>query len=367
MPAVKIALAIILSLILIAIVIFIITLIPENINLINGWTRVSSVMRRFLQWFAKYFYIFYAFTQFLCGTFSGLTNTFFTNLSWEVLLVLLACIVVFFIINILISRYLYLRVAIRGKEGTSTENKKEKKNRVRKGFLSSVYYESKRMLSSGGNLASLIAVLIAMPLMIWLLNAIYAAIATRLLGDYLTICFNILIVTVFTTSSNVWIASIYSRDGDALSLSRSFPTSYTRSLLPRLVLPIFTTLLTCIPASVIFLVQIDTMTTRNMILIIFTIAMICVGHLLWSAEMDFTNPRPDLFRTSGNAAINPNEAKSIGLSFGLSLILMGLAFFFLMFTNSNTAYLICFILALVFFAYRIFVFFYKGRGLFREV
>ncbi|MCD8209649.1 MAG: hypothetical protein LUC31_02400 [Coprobacillus sp.] len=349
---------------LIFFVIWIISLIPEDINLITSWTRVSQVLRDFLDWFRRYFAMDYGLTVSLVGRFDGIDHTFLSTYTWLVPAIMAAAIVVFLLINVVISRYAYLQVALSSHEGTSKQ-RREHKNHRRRGFFSNIYYDSIRLLKSNNNLASIIAVLILVPLIALLLNSIYDAISTRLVGDYLTISFNVFIIVLFTTSSNVYVSSLYSVDANALAMSRTMPTGYSKNLFPRLTIPFIATLLTVLPASFIFLTRAN-INTMNAIFVMVTECLVCVGHLLWSAQIDFSHPRPDLFATSGRAAINPNEAKSIVSSLVLSLICFGLYFFFLMYTTT-WMYLRILIIAAIFFIYRVIIFIFKARTTYREV
>ncbi len=359
--AVKVIVSAVFAVAMIVLVVWLISLIPADINLITSWGNVSQAIRSFLSWFTKYFYIFYAFTLFLIVPFPGNTVGYDSNLTWEVFLVTIACIVVFFIINILISHYLYQRVSIRQNDNPPRVIKAVKKNHRRRGFNSDTHYENMKFFYNSNNVASSIAVIIIMPLITLLLNAIFDAISTRLVGDYFVICFNILIVLLFTTSSNVYVASIYSRDADALKIQRTFPEGYKRTIFPKLVMPLIVSMLTLIPSSVIFLLRCN-IHGMNIAFVILMEVCIVVGHILWSAEIDFTHPHTDLFQTSGAAAVNPNETRSIVLSLALSAIAFGLTFFFLMFA-SRYMYLQVFIIALVFLIYRIITFMYRSKAI----
>ncbi len=362
--SIKVVVILILVVALIFLVIWLIALIPEDINLITSWTKVSQALRNFLDWFRRYFPMDYGLTVSLCGRFDGLEYTFLSMYTWLVPIIMVGAIVLFTGINVIISRYAYLQVALASHEGTSKQ-RREHKNHRRRNVFSNIYYDSVRLLKSGNNLASIIAVLILMPIIALLLNSIYDAISTRLVGDYLTISFNIFLIILFTTSSNVYVASLYSVDANALSMSRTMPTGYSRNLFPRLTIPFLATLLTVLPSSFIFLTRAN-INTMNAVFVMVTECLVCVGHLLWSAQIDFSNPRPDLFATSGRAAINPNEAKSIVSSLILSLIAFGLYFFFLMYT-STWMYLRILIIAGIFFIYRVIIFIFKAKTTYREV
>ncbi len=358
--AIKVTVSAVVAVGFVFLVVWLISLIPEDINLITAWNSFSQGMRNFLDWFTKYFYIFYAFTLFLVGPFPTNTYAYSSDLTWEVFLVTMACIVVFFALNILISHYLYQRVSIRQNDNPPRIIKAVKKNHTRRAVVSDTHYENMKFFYNSNNVASAIAVIIILPLMILLLDGIYDAISTRLVGDYLVISFNILIVLLFTTSSNVWVASIYSREADALRMQRTMPIGYKRTIFPKLVMPLIVSMLTLIPSSLIFLFRCN-ISGLNILWVLLMEICLVVGHLLWSAEIDFTHPHPEIFQTSGAAGVNPNETRSIVLSIAISAIGFGLIFFFLMFT-SRYMYLQVFIICAIFLIYRIISFMYRSKA-----
>ncbi|MCD8205211.1 MAG: hypothetical protein LUD29_01150 [Clostridia bacterium] len=350
---------------LVAFVVWLIGLIPEDINLITGWSTVAEYLRKFLSWFCDAFYFCYAFVLFLCGEAVGFSEKFFSSISYTVLLIILGSIAVFALLNFIVSRYAYAKIAGREFEHNKKIVRKERRNKRRGKLSSFVRYDGKRTLMDGNLLASLIAVIIIAPVSILLLNALFAAISKRLLGEYLAISFNVLIILLFATSSNVWVSAIYSRDGDALALYKTRPQKAFRALSNRLIISLISSVLVVLPSTLIFFAE-----TRfgiiDALAIVLTEFSVTLGHLLWSAEMDYLNPKPQIYQTSGNAGINPNEVKSIALSLFLSLVTMGVFIFFLM-EGTLYAYLKILACALVFVIYRIVVFKFKSRRLYEEV
>lgn len=358
---------ILIALLLAALVVFIvwlIGLIPEDLNLITSWSTVAEYLRKFLNWFCDAFYFCYAFVCFLCGEAAGFSTKLFSNLSYIVLLVILGSIAVFTLINYIISKYAYAKIAGREFEFNKKAVIKERKNRKRRKIASFIRYDGKRTLMDGSLLASLVAVIIITPVSILLLNSLFAAISKRLLGEYLAISFNVLIILLFATSSNVWVSAIYSRDGDALALYKTRPQKAFNALCNRLIVSLISSVLIVLPATFIFFAE-----TRfgliDAIAIVLTELSVTLGHLLWSAEIDYLHPKPQIFQTSGNAGINPNEVKSIALSLCLSLVTMGIFIFFLI-EGTRYAYLKILGCALVFVIYRIIVFRFKSRRLYEE-
>lgn len=345
-------------------VVIVIGYIPEDINLIASWKVVSKTIREFLTWFSQAFYVFYAFVIFLCGKYENLTSILFTEYSWSVFLIMVGVIGVLLLLNYLISRPLYLKIASKQFEFDKNIVVKHKPNKKHKNFASACLYESRRCIRDTNILSSSIATIIVAPIAILLLNSIYSAISTRLLGNYFTITFNILIILLFVLSNNINVSSIYSRDGEALYLNKTKPNKPYQVLYPRLVFNFVVSIIVLIATCSIFMSQ-SNLSALNNIFIFFMLCFIAGSHIFWSAEIDFLNPQANIFKTEGIAGKNPNEIKSTILAFALSGLTFGLALFFLL-DAPKYVWLKLFFISLAFFIYRIYLFYYKSKVLFKE-
>lgn len=346
-------------------VVFLIEAIPENINLIESWTVVSKAMRNFLSWFSQAFYVFYAFTIFLCGKFENLQSILFTEYSWIVFLIMLATILLLVGLNYLISRPLYLKSISKQFEFDVSKNHLKHYNLKRNSFVSTSIYESKRLLRDNGVFSTALATLILTPIAILLLCSIYAAINTRTMGDFFVVGFNILIILLFVTASNINVSSIYSRDGEALFLNKTKPQKPYKILMPRLLFNCIVSLVVLTIASPIFFVN-SSLSAGEAVLAYFMMMFIVFAHIIWSAEIDFLNPQSVRMRTEGILAGNPNEVKSTILAFALSAISFGLILFFLM-DGGNFVWLKLFFIAFALLALRAWLFYYKSKVLFKEI
>ena len=87
-----------------------------------------------------------------------------------------------------------------------------------------------------------------------------------------------------------------------------------------------------------------------------------LGHLIWSAELDFMNPQDRLYSETGEGNIsNPNETLSTVLAYVVTLINTGLAFLFLN-INSLDAFNKIALVGVLFLAARIGLFVLKIKG-----
>ena len=364
-PLIKTISALVLVTALVVGVVFLIEAIPEDINLIESWTAVSKAMRNFLTWFTEKFFIFYAFTIFLCGKFENLQSALFTEYSWIVLLIMIAVILVLVALNYLISRPLYLRSIAKQFEFDVNRKRFKHQNVQRKTFLSTSIYESKRLIRDNGVLSTALTTLILTPIAVLLLCSIYAAINTRTMGDFFVAGFNILIILLFITASNINVSTIYSRDGEALFLNKTKPQKPFKILIPRLLFNSLISLIILTIAAPIFFIN-SSLSAGECVLAYFMMLFLILAHILWSAELDFLNPQTVRMRTEGILSGTPNEVKSTILAFALSAVSFGLILFFLM-DGGNFVWLKLFFIALALLLLRGWMFYYKSKVLFKEI
>ena len=343
---------------------YLIGLIPEDINLIESWTVVSQWMSEFLSGFTTNMFPFYALTLFFCGKYVDKTSILFTEYSWQVALVLIGVIGGLILLNFLISRPLYYRIISRQFEFNKKEIKRPKFNHARRPFWATCVYEMRRLLRDSSVLSGCLTMLIVTPIAVMFLNAVYAAINTRMLGDYFTMAFNVFVILLFVLAGNIYMSSIFSRDGEALYLNKTKPSSPFKILFPRLFLSVVTTFITVLLSTIIFTTS-SGQTILNSICIFFMLLSVALTHVVWSAEFDFMNPQSTRFATEGSGATSPNETKSTILTFAMSAICFGLVLFFML-LGGGSVWLKLALVSVAFLCYRVWVFYYKTKILFKE-
>ena len=235
-----------------------------------------------------------------------------------------------------------------------------KKNRPKNQKLTLFVKEILLDIRTPGIVLSNFLLFIITPLAIALLNALFAAINTSFQGKTYTVMFNVLIVMLIVLASNVSMASIYSREGKTSYMLKAMPVNYMASLAFKLIIRSFIVIasigLTCYLYS--FYCKINFVRYD---LLFFTFSFIYLGHLLWSAELDFMNPKDNLYAALGTNVNNPNENISAVLTFIIAFLMMGISYF-LVSTEVVYAFTKLFIIGLVFFIVRLGLFVLKIIG-----
>lgn len=228
-------------------------------------------------------------------------------------------------------------------------------------YLSAIFLKEVLLdFRTPGRFISNFMLFIITPLSIALLNAIFGAINTSFQGESFTIMFNVLIIMLIALASNVSVASIYSREGKASYMLKAMPIDYMKALTSKLIIRCVIVVSSLLVTSIIYSSYSNIHYLRPDLLF-FSFAFVYLGHLLWSAELDFMNPQDRLYSEIGANVANPNEAISSVLTFIISFVFMGITFF-LVSREIRTAFYQILIISFIFFAARLALFILKIKG-----
>ena len=300
-------------------IITLLSLIPENIDLLASWGTIYWDMQDFLQNFSKTFVLVMGLTELIVGRSIGLTNIVFTHNTGTSLLLLWGVIIVSCALCFFLSQPLFYSMASKPFEYRKRLFDKPKPNTKTPIMFSAIKKEC--MVSMRDNtVISLIFQLIAfMPITIAFLNELYEAMSTRALGMQLSIMFNLLLSLLYLTGANVHIASAYSRDGSTAYLNKVQPFSYGKLLASKLFVNLVIGVIGIAVTTTVFSMY-STLTWWENLCFGLTCLFVYVGHLFWSGEMDIMNPQYEQYATFAEQSNNPNENKSMILCFVLALL-----------------------------------------------
>lgn len=346
-------------------VIFIIGLIPQDIDLVRDWGKIYWAIQDFLKGFAKYFVVFDYLLQLLTGmVYNGTSFRLFTTTNLITFGVVINVIALSLGLIVLLSKPLFLKMVSAPFEYKKNESIKPKKNKKRKSFSSAVVQQAKREVRTPSIIYSILIVAILTPIAIFLQNKIIGAMDTKILGNYMGIAFNILIILLMMLSSNVILASIYSSEGNSAYLNKIVPVAFGIPLTSKLVTNACICILSII-ASVIIIEVFSGIGILATILLSLSLILVYIAHIYWSAELDLMNPQNRLYQTTGKGDKNPNELKSTIIAFLASAIFAFISFF-LMKENINVVFVKLLFISLIFCAVRVYLFYTKIKLYYKE-
>lgn len=357
-------------------VLYAISLIPANIDLQAEWGTIFWKIQDFLGEFCRVFSVMYAFIQLVFGRSSLLSVSLFTKNTLPHLLILIGGTAALAALCLLLAKPLFYKMASKPFEYTKKANPKAAKNKKRGGFATALRRELICGLRSNSLITSAFLVVIVMPIAIHLLNRIYLAMNTRYLGNQMTVSFNILIILLILLSTNVSVASAYSRDGSAAYLNKIQPTAYEGLLIAKLVPSLVVGLVGT--AATLLIYRLDTLnrttmqplpgavSNLGMILIGITAYFFYVAHLFWSAEMDIMRPQYEQYATFSEQSNNPNENMSALLVFVLAFLAFLVSLLLAVKESAESAWLKLSVIAAAFAAVKIFTFLMKIKVFYKE-
>ncbi len=336
---------------------------PANINIAGRWGTISLTIQQWLEkiagWVRPIDYI----NLMIMGGTAAIRSKLFTIQTLWGWLIVLGTIVVCTGLAFLLARPLFFKMASKQFEFEKSSRAKGT-NRVHKAKLAPLLYEMKRNFRSSRYVLKLVVSLFLLPIAVFLLNKTYAAMNTRLAGQYMTLGFSMLVSLLIVTSDNVSYASVYSVDGAARPIAKTQPIvpqiALISRLIPRAVVIVLSTF-----AAAFFWQRVAQLTAGEGALLAFTIIFVGWGHLLWSAEMDVMRPQHDQYALLGLSFDNPNERNATIAAFVLSA-LFAFWLYFIMPDGRTRAAGIVAAMAFVFLAVRVFLYFSRIRLYYAE-
>lgn len=346
-------------------VVYAISKIPADIDLVRDWGKIYWSIQDFLNAFSKIFAPFDYLLMLLAGTAYNVNNfNLFTQTNTVTFFSCIGIILFCALIINFVSKPLFLKMASSPFEYRKKIIKKPHKNAKESPFLSSSIKNSKIIFRTSDIIYGILAVAIVTPILVLLQNQIIGAMNTRMLGNYMTIAFNILIVLLMILSTNSILASAYSREGNSAYLTKTSPVEYkillTGKLVTNAVLCLASIVASCIVINIF--AHIGAFST---ILLILALSLIYIAHLLWSAEFDIMNPQNRQYQTTGMEQKNPNESKSTIFAFIISAI-TAFVCYFLIKENISVMFVKVFVLAIAFFAVRLYFYLTKIKLYYKE-
>lgn len=297
-------------------IVYLINLIPSNIDLINQWPKVSNAIHDFILQLESKLKVFSQLVYCFIGEYNKISLSYeITSITLLKSGIIFLSIVLLFFANFFISRPLFFKMMAKNFE-TSKGNDTNKPNKVHNKYLTFVNKEFIINFRTMNISLNYLIIYIAVPIMILFLNAMYKAMNTRQLGDNLIYAFNILLILLPMLASNALVATYYSREGRAAYIKRTKPILAIYPLFAKLAFNIIFSIPSIFISVSIFASKIG-FTAMDTFVIGLTLFVIHLTHMILSAMFDVMNPQNEQYATS-DVVENPNENKSTIFAFIIS-------------------------------------------------
>lgn len=365
-PVLKIILFVVTLIAVITGVIYLINLLPNEINIIGQFNKISKYIEDFLLSAEAKLAIFRNLTYILIGEKGGLKYTIqpFTFVRFAILISI--CVVTFILVYFA-SRPLFFGMMAKNFEvNKSDTNEKSNKSHTKYGtFVNKEFMINLRTINISVNY---LMTYIIIPILVLFINKIYVAMNLSSTGNTLVNTFNILIILLPLLSSNALVATYYSSEGRAGYMKKTKPVFIVYPLLIKLLFNIIFSIPTVIITVSIY-GSLNHIGIINIILVSIAILFVHVGHMVYSATLDIMNPQNEQYATSGASIDNPNETKSTILAFVISIIIA--LFSFMLFRENSThiyvASIKILLIAVVFLGAMLYMFFQRVKAYYYEI
>ena len=228
--------------------IFLINLLPSNIDLISQWPDIRPQLVNFFNVFEEKNILIKQLVRILIGEKNA--KGFFCPNGWTILktLILIVISCALFFINYFISRPIFFKMMSKNFEFNKNNNM-DKANVKHNKFITFDLKELRISFRSLDISINYLSIYIIIPILILLLNKIFVAINRQLLGYHMSYAFNILLILLPLLASNSLIATLYSKEGRAGYIKKTKPVKPLVPLMAKLTFNIILSL-PCVIISV---------------------------------------------------------------------------------------------------------------------
>ncbi len=320
--------------------IYVIGIIPANINIMGQWGYIYQGIDKFLNAFANVFKPYYYLTLMMVGGTLRIRAQLVQGDTFAYWGVMLACVVALIGISFLLAKPLFVKMASKQFEFDKRTSRPHR-NRVHRRRLSP-FFESMQMdLRSSTFVIGAFIQLVLPAIAILLLNRLYAAMNTNYSGQVMTKTFNLLVMLVMTLAFNNTYASVYSREGAARNILKTRPQKPVYTLFGRIAFRAMVIVLSTVAVTVTYYlaqsyrvvdgetvqIALDSVFVKEIVLMGVITLIVSEAHLLWCADMDLMNNFADQYQTVGVQFDSPNERNATIVGFLLAALFAFLYYF----------------------------------------
>jgi len=344
--------------------------IPENFDFFGNIRHNLYAIRAFLAQFANIFFFFDFIVQLATG-YINIQGQHIpaTGQGAAIFFITLAILANFLTIAFFIIRPLYFWMVSKHRENQKNENKRPKRNTKLTSFVSILKKESLLRFRTPSALVHTLFGVFFLPLSIFLLNRLFGALNTRLLGDMVALTANFLLLILILTTQHVRAASIFSNEGKAVYILKTTPDTVRANIAAKMLLDSLLSMISLIVTSII-ISRSNNLPSLIGALIFFSVFLLAIGHICWSIEMDITNPQYLKIIDGVHETSNSNETKSLIIAIIISFIIPAVATLLTLqygFERIHFAWLTVFGISLAFVAFRFYLLVQNVKVYFKEM
>lgn len=286
-----------------------VSLIPDNIRIVQLYNSFIVGLTKFMQQVASAGSVYTLIGKLMNGT-NVLINS----------LIVTIIILVLFAINFLVSRPLFFRLTSKSNEQARTIKHNPKPVKAKGLFWTFLRKEITIAKRSPNELLDNYSVLIALPLIIFVLNSIYMNMDRSSLGNHFILVFNVLITLILITASNTASAAAITTEGYEFVLLKTAPSKTKQVAWAKMTFNFVFTSVLLLLSFILFQIALPVFNRTDIWLLFIFAFFFNASQILWSFQIDILNPKLSDYAATGSLSNNDNIAKALSNGFAVSVV-----------------------------------------------
>lgn len=308
---------------------FLIGIIPNKIDIFSNWGPYFNAIQNGLNFYTSKLSFFYYASMVCLGGFTGYNFSFFYGYGVAGLytfLILIGSLVILFFLSLLLAGPFYLHLAS-GNDEIQAKTKTNKKYSLKADspYRSQFYKEFLLFVKDSSFTPNYVGIFLALPLLLALISKLFGAMDVNIRGEAMAQVVLLLILLLIALTANGLVANLYSKEGGAFKLNHTYPLKDEVIITSKIIYPAILGSLSIICTTFV-MASIRMQTFTSTVFMGLGATLIYLGHLLFSAGVDFSNPK----ETFGEGSfLSRNENRSYILAFATSFLVAILYYFYL--------------------------------------
>lgn len=288
---------------------YIVSLIPVPIRIVQLYNRFILSFTKLIQTTARYG-LFYKWIGFILYQINFFLNYLYVILTVVILLVL----------NYFIAKPLYFKLVASSSENT-IKRKKHKKLKESK-TLFTTFFRKELIIAkrSPNELINSYALLMMLPIFMYVLNYIFMNMNRRILGNDMVLIVNVIVSTLIVLGSNTQSASAITKEGYEFILLKTAPYDTSKIAWAKILFNFLFTTIVIIISFILFIIVLPSFPRNDVYMLFIFVVILNFGHILWSLQLDILSPKLSDYASTGSLSNHQNIKDSLSIGLVISLI-----------------------------------------------
>lgn len=255
----------------------------------------------------------------------------------------------------LLARPFYFKAVSSTVEAGRTKKHKQRHHKYNNLFLTFFRKELKLFFRNSQSVTSSVTTMLLFPLISYIFNVILLVINKNLLGDFMSIAFNVMITLSVLSANNAQVAAAISSEGNEFAVLKTAPSNTSVICWAKIAVTSVVNVVT-LATTLIMLTFTTQIGAGDLALMALLILIVTTGHIFWSFQLDINNPRILDYAQKGNNVVNNvNVGKAILIGFIAATLIGVLSLLLLMDASKWSGWVRLFAIAIAFLVARFYL------------